>query len=103
MAKPSKSKPATRGTDQLEVPVNKSRFEAVMQTAKESGLLHGKSCRISGRVSLALVEQAKRKTGIKTQTDLIEFALATIAIEDGFAEVFRKTRGKVEPTLRLGF
>ena len=32
--------------------------------------------RIGGRVSPALVEQAKARTGIETDTDLIEFALA---------------------------
>jgi hypothetical protein len=85
------------------LPVSKARFEAVMQAAEQSGLLGEKGGRIGGRVSSALVEQAKRQTGIETDTDLIEFALATVALEDGFAEVFRKSRGKVDPELELGF
>jgi hypothetical protein len=83
--------------------VSKARFEAVMLAAKQSGLLSGKSGRIGGRVSPALVEQAKRQTGIETDTDLIEFALATIALEDNFAAVFKASRGKVDPDLKLGF
>ena len=83
--------------------VSKARFEAVMRAAEQSGLLGGKSGRIGGRVSPALVEQAKRRTGIETDTDLIEFALATIALEDRFAAVFKEARGKVDPELRLGF
>jgi hypothetical protein len=83
--------------------VSKARFEAVMRAAEQSGLLSGKSGRIGGRVSPALVEQAKRQTGIETDTDLIAFALATIALEDSFAEMFMASRGKVDPDLKLGF
>lgn len=85
------------------VVVGKARFEAVMRAAEQSGLLNEKSGRISGRVSPALVRQAKRQTGIETDTDLIEFALATIALEDKFAEAFKESRGKVDPKLKLGF
>lgn len=83
--------------------IGKARLEAVMQAARQSGLLDEKSGRIGGRVSQALVEQAKRQTGIQTDTELIEFALATIALEDNFAEAFKQSRGKVDPTLKLGF
>ena len=83
--------------------VSKARFEAVMQAAEQSGLLSEKSGRIGGRVSPALVRQAKRQTGIETDTDLIEFALATVALEDNFAEAFKESRGKVDPKLKLGF
>ena len=44
-----------------------------------------------------------RQTGIETDTDLIEFALATVALEDNFAEAFKVARGKVDPKLKLGF
>jgi hypothetical protein len=83
--------------------VSKARFEAVMQAAEQSGLLTEKSGRIGGRVSPALVRQAKRQTGIDTDTDLIEFALATVALEDNFSETFKKSRGKVDRELKLGF
>jgi hypothetical protein len=83
--------------------VSQARFDAVMQAAERSGLLSGKSGRIGGRVSPALVEQAKRQTGIETDTDLIEFALATVALEDSFVETFKESRGKVDPKLKLCF
>lgn len=83
--------------------IGKARFDAVMQAAELSGLLSEKSGRIGGRVSQALVKQAKRQTGIETDTDLIEFALATVALEDNFAEAFKESRGKVDPELKLGF
>jgi hypothetical protein len=81
----------------------KARFRAVMKAAEESGLLGVKNARIGGRTSPALIEQAKKQTGIETDTDLIEFALASIALRDEFAETFRKTRGTVDPDLKLGF
>jgi hypothetical protein len=80
-----------------------ARFEAVMQAAEQSGLLGEKSGRIGGRVSAALLEQAKRRTGIESDTELIAFALASIALDDRFAEAFRQSRGKVPPELKLGF
>lgn len=83
--------------------MSKARFEAVMRAAEQSGLLSEKAGRIGGRVSPALVRQAKRQTGIETDTHLMEFALATVALEDNFAYVFKESRGKVDPKLKLGF
>jgi len=74
-----------------------------MRAARQSGLLGEKEGRIGGRVSPELVRQAKRQTGIQGDTDLIEFALATVALEDNFADAFRAARGKVDPDLKLGF
>jgi hypothetical protein len=79
------------------------RFELVMEAAERAGLREKKSSRIAGRVSPALIEQAKRRTGIESDTDLIEFALANIALEDDFAEAFKASRGKVDPDLKLDF
>jgi len=83
--------------------VHETRVEAVMAAADRSGLLHEKSSRIGGRISPALVRQAKAQTGIETDTDLIEFALANVALEDKFAEKFKAVRGTVDPDLKLGF
>lgn len=83
--------------------VHETRVEAVMAAAERSGLLDEKSGRIGGRISPALVKQAKAQTGIETDTDLIEFALANVALEDKFAESFKAVRGTVDPDLKLGF
>jgi hypothetical protein len=80
-----------------------ARVEAVIEAAERSGLLNEKNSRIGGRVSRTLIDQAKRRTGIGADTDLIEFALASIALEDRFAEIFREARGKVDPDIKLGF
>jgi hypothetical protein len=98
-----RTKGAQRDVKASQPAVSKARFEAVMRAAEHSGLLREKSGRIGGRVSPALVRQAKRQTGIETDSDLIEFALATVALEDDFAEAFKKSRGKVDSKLKLGF
>ncbi len=77
------------------------RVDAVMKAAERSGLLKEKSGRIAGRISSSLVAKAKKRTGIKGDSDLIAFALANVAIEDDFADAFRKSRGKVDPDLNL--
>jgi hypothetical protein len=75
-----------------------------MAAAERSGLLRDKGAgRIGGRVSPALIAQAKVATGISADTDLIEFALANLALEDKFAETFKASRGTVDPDLDLGF
>jgi hypothetical protein len=99
-----RNKRAGRDTGSGEfVAVRGKMVEAVMAAAERSGLLHEKGGRIGGRVSPALVRQAKAQTGIQTDTDLIEFALASVALEDRFAESFKAVRGTVDPDLKLGF
>lgn len=83
--------------------VGKVRVHAVMKAAEKSGWLRDKSGRIGGRVSAVLIEQAKKQTGIDGDTDLIEFALANVALTDDFPKVFKESRGKVDPALKLGF
>lgn len=78
------------------------RASVVMRAAEASGLLKDKSKRIGGRISPALLEQAKKHTGIEGDTELIEFALANLALEDDFASTFRTLHGTVDPKLALG-
>jgi len=86
-----------------EMQLRRTRIKAVLQKAEESGLRSQKDSRIAGRVSADLIRKAKDRTGLTSDTELVEFALANLALEDNFAETFRKTRGTVDPTLKLGF
>jgi hypothetical protein len=110
--KPAAVHPSERGAARTKVvrhvargdaAVERALFDAVMAAAQRSGLLSTKTGRIAGRVSPALIAQAKRKTGIASDTDLIAFALASVALEDGFADTFKRSRGKIDPALKLGF
>lgn len=79
------------------------RVHSVLKAADQAGMLGEKSHRIGGRISPALVEQAKKQTGIETDSELIEFALATIALDDHFGRVLREVEGTVSPDLKLGY
>jgi hypothetical protein len=93
----------TRDRLAVEATSKRWRVEAIMKAAERSGLLKEKSSRIAGRVSPDLVEEAKRRTGIEADTDLIAFALANVALQDNFAQAFEDARGKVDADLKLGF
>lgn len=99
VAEPQRERAKRRGFSEPEA----EPFHAVMLAAERQGLLKDKSGRISGRVSPALIAKAKKRTGIKGDSELIAYALAQLALEDDFAETMRRLRGTVDPDLKLDF
>jgi len=83
--------------------IDHDRISAVISAAEKTGMLSGKTARVGGRISPALLAQAKKRTGIEADTDLLEFALANVALADEFPSVFRKLKGTVDPSLDLEF
>jgi hypothetical protein len=79
------------------------RVAAVLSRAEKSGLLKDKNGRIAARISADLIRRAKARTGLASDTELLEFALANIALEDDFVEAFRAARGTVDPDIKLGY
>ncbi len=72
--------------------------------AEREGLLTGGRTRIvRGRMPEALVAEAKKRTGIKSDTDLIELALANIAVGDNYADWLLSQRGTIDPEVDLEF
>ena len=79
-----------------------SRHQATMEQARAAGLLgNAKNTRIAGRVSSALVAAAKKRAGISSDTDVIEIALATLALEDDFGAKLVRRKGSVPRDLNL--
>ena len=74
-----------------------------LRAAVRKGLIGSKDERITARLSHALIEQAKRQTGIKGDTELLEFALANVALEDNFPATMNKLAGTIDPDIKLGF
>jgi hypothetical protein len=75
-----------------------------MNVAQEKGLLSGSRTKmLRGRMPEALVEKAKRQTGIESDTDLIEVALANLAVADEFPDWLLKHRGTVNQDVDLEF
>jgi hypothetical protein len=82
----------------------RSKFKEVLVMAEREGLLDGRRTQVvRGRMPEALVSQAKRRTGIKSDTDLIEIALANIAVGDDYAEWLLSRQGTVDPEVDLEF
>ena len=64
-----------------------SKLRDVMVIAEKEGLLQGERTQVvRGRMPEALVARAKKRTGIDSDTDLIEVALANIAVADDYAD-----------------
>jgi hypothetical protein len=81
-----------------------SKFREVLVMAEREGLLDGGRTQVvRGRMPEALVSQAKKRTGIQSDTDLIEIALANIAVGDDYAEWLLSQRGTIDPEVDLEF
>jgi hypothetical protein len=79
------------------------RIEAVMASAGAEGLTMGaKAKRISGRVQPKLHEAAVQRSGLKGN-ELLEYALAKVALEDDFAAKLFELEGSVSRDVDLEF
>ncbi|MGA3400010.1 MAG: hypothetical protein ABSC95_12390 [Acetobacteraceae bacterium] len=72
-----------------------NRRTILVQAAEERGLLGSKHRQMGGRFSEALVEEAKRVSGIAENTDLLTYALIKVALEDDFGERLLRRKGGV--------
>jgi hypothetical protein len=79
------------------------RRNAVLETAKDAGLLAGARGRIAGRVRQQLIKVAKVRSGINSDTELLEYALARVALEDDFGIKLVARQGRVARDLDLEF
>jgi hypothetical protein len=79
------------------------RRKAVLETAKGAGLLAGASGRIAGRIRKQLVDVAKARSGIRSDTELLEYALARVALEDDFGQRLRAREGRMPQDFDLEF
>ena len=87
MATKAKQSKATRS-------VISRRSLTVLDDARRAGLLDGdKTEHVSFRAPRALVEAARRETGINSPTELGILALATLAQPDPVAEFLKRTKG----------
>ena len=71
------------------------RRTALIQAAEERGLLGSKDRQLGGRFSDALIDEAKRVSGISENTDLLTYALVRVALEDEFGERLLARKGRI--------
>jgi hypothetical protein len=80
------------------------KLRDVMVIAEESGLFRGTRTRVvRGRMPEALVNKAKDRTGITSDTDLLEVALANLAVADDYSEWLLSRRGRIGQDVNLEF
>jgi hypothetical protein len=79
------------------------RNRATLESARAAGLLGAaKSARVAGRVSAELIAAAKRSAGLSSDTDVIEIALAKLALEDDFGAQLVRKKGSIARELDIG-
>jgi hypothetical protein len=79
------------------------RRRTVIDTARQLGLLEGENSRIGGRIRRDLIASAKERSGIASDTELLEYALAKVALEDDFGAKLVRRKGRVSIDIDLEF
>jgi hypothetical protein len=74
-----------------------------LDTVRGQGLLDGETARIGARIPASLIAAAKRQSGIRSDAELPEYALAQVALEDDFGLKLLARKGTIDPDLDLGF
>lgn len=94
----------TRGSKRLKPAVSDRRLGDALSIVEQQGLLSGgRTLVVRGRMPSLLVEQAKKKSGIQSDSKLIEAALANIVVADDYADWLLAQRGTVSKDLDLEF
>jgi hypothetical protein len=84
--------------------VLEARRSLTMRHAAAEGLVGGdKSARIAGRISKRLLKSARERSGIQSDTELLEYALAAIALQDNFGDGLFAHEGTVPKDVDLEF
>ena len=97
-------KPQGGGTDNRSIAASapSQRVKATLSTAAATGLIMGKKGKqLSGRVHETLFEAAAAKSGLRG-TELIDYALAKVALEDDFADTLISLKGSIPRDVDLG-
>ena len=82
----------------------RNKLKEVLVIAEERGLFRGTRTRmVRGRMPEALVSKAKARTGIKSDTELLEVALASLVVADDYPDWLLSRRGSISEDVDLEF
>jgi hypothetical protein len=80
----------------------RARGYAILSQAASAGYLRGqKTERVGGRVTRKLLSAAKAKSGLTSQTELLEYALSKVAVEDDYGAMLLSMKGSVPDDVEL--
>ncbi|MBY5562867.1 hypothetical protein [Rhizobium leguminosarum] len=92
-----------RTAAQREAKVALARNKLVLEQAKAVGLLGtAKNTRLSGRVPSELIEAAKKRAHVTSDTELLELALSRLALEDDFGARLVGRKGRITMDIDVG-
>ncbi|MBY3174929.1 hypothetical protein HFO42_12440 [Rhizobium leguminosarum] len=92
-----------RTAAQREAKVALARNKLVLEQAKAVGLLGtAKNTRLSGRVPSELIEAAKKRAHVTSDTELLELALSRLALEDDFGARLVGRKGRIPMDIDVG-
>jgi len=78
------------------------RNRLVLDQARAVGLLgEAKDTRLSGRVPAGLIEAAKKRAHVFSDTELLELALSRLALEDDFGARLVRRKGSIPADIDL--
>lgn len=84
--------------------LTRSRLEFALVELEKSGVMAGaRSEKLSARVDPGLLEAARRRTGLRSDSDLINAALAMVAGGDDFGTWLVQQAGRLPEEFELGF
>jgi hypothetical protein len=87
---------------EIEKHIALQRNRRVLEQARAAGLLgEAKNTRLSGRVPASLIEAAKRRAHVSSDTELLELALSRLALEDDFGARLVRRKGSVPADIDL--
>lgn len=78
-----------------------ARRRSVVAAAQAAGLMTGGNSALGARVPRQLVTRAKERSGISSTTDLVEYALAKVALEDDFGAKIVARKGVIPRDITL--
>ena len=79
------------------------RRRVVIETAKAAGFLGGETVALARAFGVAFLDAARERSGVTSDTELLEYALAKVALEDDFGPRLLALKGSVAPDLDLEF
>jgi hypothetical protein len=82
-------------------PAQPDRRANMLATARARGLIGNKDKTISGRIPSVLVEAAKARSGISSDSELLLYALSKVALEDDFGQRLLALKGSVPKDVAL--
>ena len=77
------------------------RPASMLSAARQQGLIGTKDRTIGGRVPSVLVEAAKSRSGIQSDSELLLYALSKVALEDDFGSRLLDLKGSVPRDVML--